>query len=214
MLVSFNCMQFAFFLFCIYIENAISRIFPCANTREVRKPAVRNAGAPRAEREPGASSNITHFQFCELQNRRRKCRIFVRIMMWSPKKKSLHRNSNGFFRSKLGGLQKKGWSLHCHLIFSLVFWNQNSWKPKCNACHRLRYLKFFKTNQNSHRCNSTKYSILRINYTSQRVTSRKTTTDVVWVTSSTLPQRRLNAGLRGYRKSYACTQSLMFRSEK
>ena len=44
------------------------------------------AGAPRAERGPGASSNMTDFRFCDLQNRRRKCRSFVRIMMLSPKK--------------------------------------------------------------------------------------------------------------------------------
>ena len=46
----------------------------------------RDTGAPRAERGPGASSNMTDFRFCELQNRRRKCRIFVRIIMWSQKK--------------------------------------------------------------------------------------------------------------------------------
>ena len=54
-----------------------------------------DAGAPRAERGPGASSNMTDLRFCELQNRRRKCCSFVRIMMWSPKE-DLHRNSNGF----------------------------------------------------------------------------------------------------------------------
>ena len=154
---------------------------------------------------------------CEMQERREPTVSPgpAQILRISGLVNSKTDGENAAFLSELWcDLQKKGWSLHCHLIFSLVFWNQNSWKPKCNACHRLRYLKFFKTNQNSHRCNSTKYSILRINYTSQRVTSRKTTTDVVWVTSSTLPQRRRNAGLRGYRKSYACTQSLMFRSEK
>ena len=52
-------------------------------------------GAPRAKREPGDSvkigppysSNMTDFQFCEVQNRRRKCRSLVRNMMWSQKKK-------------------------------------------------------------------------------------------------------------------------------
>ena len=34
-----------------------------------------------------ANSNMTDFRFCELQNRRRKCCIFVRIMMWSLKTK-------------------------------------------------------------------------------------------------------------------------------
>ena len=38
-------------------------------------------GAPRAERGPGASSNKTDFRFRELQNRQKKCRSFVRIMM-------------------------------------------------------------------------------------------------------------------------------------
>ena len=38
------------------------------------------AGALRAERGPRASSNMTDFRFYELQNKRRKFRIFVRIM--------------------------------------------------------------------------------------------------------------------------------------
>ena len=36
---------------------------------------VTASGAPRADRGPGASSNITDFRLCELQNRRRKCRF-------------------------------------------------------------------------------------------------------------------------------------------
>ena len=39
------------------------------------------SGAPRAVRGPGASSNMTDFRFCELQNRRKQCRSFVQIMM-------------------------------------------------------------------------------------------------------------------------------------
>ena len=67
-------------------------------------------GAPKAERRPGASSNVTEFRFCELQKKRWQCRSFLQIMMWSQKKrsfrskltdlkkkKSLHQNSNGFF---------------------------------------------------------------------------------------------------------------------
>ena len=57
-------------------------------------------GAPRAEHWPEASSSITDFRFCELQNRRRQCRSFVQIMMRSQKKKKkkdLYQNSNGFF---------------------------------------------------------------------------------------------------------------------
>ena len=38
------------------------------------------SGAPRAERGPGVNSNMTDFRFCKLQNRRGKCRSFVRIM--------------------------------------------------------------------------------------------------------------------------------------
>ena len=37
---------------------------------------------------PGASSNMTDFRFCEVQNGRRKCCSLVRKMMWSPKKKT------------------------------------------------------------------------------------------------------------------------------
>ena len=38
-------------------------------------------GVPRAERGPLTSLNMTDFRFCERQNRRRKCRIFIRIIM-------------------------------------------------------------------------------------------------------------------------------------
>ena len=52
---------------------------------------------------------------CELQKRRKKCRTFVRIMMWSQKKKK--RSSPKFywfFRSELGVLQKKNKSSVFH----------------------------------------------------------------------------------------------------
>ena len=39
------------------------------------------AGAPRAKRGPGVSSNITHLRFCEQQNGRERCHSFVRILM-------------------------------------------------------------------------------------------------------------------------------------
>ena len=39
------------------------------------------ARAPRAKRGPGASSNMTDFQFSEVQNKRRKCWSLVRKMM-------------------------------------------------------------------------------------------------------------------------------------
>ena len=68
----------------------------CVLTTPARPSSVPTAGTPRTERGPGASLNMMDFRFCELQNRRRKRRIFVRIMMRSPKKKKgLHRNSNG-----------------------------------------------------------------------------------------------------------------------
>ena len=44
---------------------------------------VMNAGVPRAECGPGASSNITDFWLCELQNRLRKCcfkKVFTEIL--------------------------------------------------------------------------------------------------------------------------------------
>ena len=73
--------------------------------------------APRAERGPGASSNITVFRLCELQNRRRKCsfkKVFTEILKvfpveirWSPKKK-VFTEILTVFLAKLGELQKKG----------------------------------------------------------------------------------------------------------
>ena len=51
---------------------------------------------------------MTDFRFCELQNRRLKCRSFVQIMMWSPKKKGSSPKFQRFLRSKIGDLQKKG----------------------------------------------------------------------------------------------------------
>ena len=68
-----------------------------SSTPDNQQPWKLSTGAPRAERGPGASSNMTDFRFCELQNRRRKCRSFVRIMMLTQKKKGFHRNLNGFF---------------------------------------------------------------------------------------------------------------------
>ena len=75
---------------------------------------VAQPGLPRAERGPGASTNITDFRFCELQNRRRKYRSFVRIMMWFQKKRPLPKFQR-YFRLKLGDLQKK-------MFLGLTFW--------------------------------------------------------------------------------------------
>ena len=51
---------------------------------------VAQPGPPRAERGLGASTNITDFRFCELQNRRRKCHSFVPIIIVISKKKGLY----------------------------------------------------------------------------------------------------------------------------
>ena len=65
-------------------------------------------GAPRAKRGPGASLNKPDFRFCEVQNRWIKCCSLVRKMKCSPKKKkSLHRNSNGFSGQNLVISKKK-----------------------------------------------------------------------------------------------------------
>ena len=54
---------------------------------------VKMAGAPRAERRPGASSNMTDFRCCEL--------LFFQTSQFFRSK------SERFFRSKLGDLKKK-----------------------------------------------------------------------------------------------------------
>ena len=64
------------------------------------------AGAPRAERGPGASSYVMELWFCKVQNRRRKCCWLVRKMMWSPKKKIFSKIST-VFRPKSSDFQKK-----------------------------------------------------------------------------------------------------------
>ena len=46
---------------------------------ELRGPGP--PGALRAKRGPGASSNMSDFRFCEVQNRRKKCCSLVRIMI-------------------------------------------------------------------------------------------------------------------------------------
>ena len=77
------------------------------------------AGAPGAERGPGASSNMMDFRFCEVQNRRRKCCSLVRNIMWSPKKKGLHWNFNGFpvkFKWSPKKKKKKVFGLHTLIL--------------------------------------------------------------------------------------------------
>ena len=54
------------------------------------------AGPPGAEREPGDSSNMTDFWFCEVQSRRRKCRSLVRIWCDLQKKRSFTKISRVF----------------------------------------------------------------------------------------------------------------------
>ena len=63
--------------------------------------------APGNKSGRGASSNMTDFRFCEVQNRRRKCCSLVRKMMWSISKWRYSPKFWRFFRSKLGDLQKK-----------------------------------------------------------------------------------------------------------
>ena len=55
-------------------------------------------GAPRAERGPGASSNVTELWFCKVQNKRRKCCCLVRKNDVISKKKSP--KFQRFFRPK------------------------------------------------------------------------------------------------------------------
>ena len=45
------------------------------------------SSAAEDQKWAGASSNMTDFRFCEVQNRREKCCSLDRKMMWSPKKK-------------------------------------------------------------------------------------------------------------------------------
>ena len=45
------------------------------------------AGAPRAKRGPGVSSNVRHLRFYVLQNRKGNCHCCLRILMSFPKKK-------------------------------------------------------------------------------------------------------------------------------
>ena len=77
--------------------------------------------APGTKSGPGASSNMTDFRFCEVQNRRRKCCNLVRKLMWSSKKKKkkgLHRNFNGFSdRNKV--ISKKKGLQASHADFSM-----------------------------------------------------------------------------------------------
>ena len=96
------------------------------DTSSVPHCLLLRAGALRAKRGPGISSNMTYFRFCERQNRQRKCRCFVWIMMWSPKKKTSLPKLYRVFRSKLGRWspkkkKKKGLQAS-HADFSVSFW--------------------------------------------------------------------------------------------
>ena len=79
------------------------------------------AGAPRAERRPGDSWNMTEFRFCELQNRRKQCRSFVPIMMRSQKKKKFFTGILTIFSFKIRRSRKKRSHMlvsKCHLMGS------------------------------------------------------------------------------------------------
>ena len=52
---------------------------------------------PGIKSGPGASSNMTDFRFCEVQNRRKKCCSLVRKMMWSLRKKKVFTEILMFF---------------------------------------------------------------------------------------------------------------------
>ena len=99
---------------------------------------VLEAGAPRAERGPGASSNVTELWFCKVQNRRRKCCCLVRKMKWSPKKKKnnnnkgLLRNFNGFFgRNQVISRWNK--AIHVRLQRAFYFSMSFGWTPQLHG---------------------------------------------------------------------------------
>ena len=68
------------------------------------------AGPPGAKRGTGASSNMTDFRSCEVQNGRRKCLSLIKNVMWSPKKKRSSPNFEGFSGQNqvISNKQKKG----------------------------------------------------------------------------------------------------------
>ena len=76
------------------------------------------AGAPRTDRGPGASLNVTELWFCKVQNTRRKCCWLVRKMMWSPPpKKGLLRNFNGFSGQNQAVCMRLWWAFHFSMSF-------------------------------------------------------------------------------------------------
>ena len=73
----------------------------CSEVAAFLQTAGAQSGAQRTKRGPGASSSMTDFRFCEVQNRWRKCYSLVRKMMRSPKKKvfrASHANFSVSFR--------------------------------------------------------------------------------------------------------------------
>ena len=70
--------------------------------------------APGTKSRAGASSNMTDFRFCEVQNRRRKCCRLVRKLMWSPKKKKVFTKILTVFPVEIRWSPKKG--LHRNYI--------------------------------------------------------------------------------------------------
>ena len=81
------------------------------------------AGPPGVERGAGASSNMTDFRSCEVQNGRKKCRNLVRNMICSPKKKkkrSLPKFERFFGLKRVISKNKKVFELHM-LIFQCHF---------------------------------------------------------------------------------------------
>ena len=84
---------------------------------------------------PGASSNMTDFRFCKVQNRRRKCHSLVRKSMWSLKKKK--KTSPGFtcwFLSVISmGPLSSSWALYWACWSQRPSWRLwvplSSWAP-------------------------------------------------------------------------------------
>ena len=86
-------------------------------------------GAPRTKRGPWASSNITHLQFCELQDRRGKChKFFLDFDLLSKKQKKglqgkmsqLSQEFDVIFEKKKKKKKEKVFGLP-HLHFSVPF---------------------------------------------------------------------------------------------
>ena len=90
------------------------------NLKVLIKKSVQ-AGPPGAERGRGASSNMTDFRSCEVQNGRRKCLSLIQNVMWSQKK-GLHRTLKVFpARIRWSQINKKKFFELYVLVFQCHF---------------------------------------------------------------------------------------------